>query len=104
MTFVRLVVVDRVFRLESRDARVVAPSLDAAAARTDEVVFTLRRPDGTRHEARGRIEPVHLHVRDPHRAAATFVAHVVLAGLAPEDVPPGTEVWAPVEHGDSAPV
>ncbi|MBX3200258.1 MAG: hypothetical protein KF850_21580 [Labilithrix sp.] len=82
----RLLVVEEAFVARGRGV-LLLPRFTAGASSPTKLSVTLRRPDGTERETVATMETSHV------RGALAPWAMFRLAELAPEDVPPGTELW-----------
>jgi hypothetical protein len=82
----RLVVVGEAFAARGSGVH-VAPRITVDEAPRGTFPVRLRLPDGTERAATATLDVAH--IRGPHGAFAL----VRLLGLAPGDVPAGTEIW-----------
>ncbi|HEY8079527.1 MAG TPA: hypothetical protein VIF62_35595 [Labilithrix sp.] len=85
----KLLVVDEAFVVGSASRGVlVMPKFVADDARRDKFAVKLVRPDGSEKEARASIDLPHV------RGALAPFGMLRLWGVALDDVPAGTEIWA----------
>lgn len=90
----RLIVVEEAFRARGRGV-LLEPRFTLVGNEHPPFTARLRLPDGTERTVRAELETSHL------RGAGSVFAMIRLPDLAPEDVPPGTEVWT-ADEGEPA--
>jgi hypothetical protein len=83
----KLLVVEEAFVARGKGV-LVTPRFTAETPRRGKFVVRLKRPDGTTHDVEAEMEVAHM------RGALAPYAMYRLHVAAPDEVPPGTEIWA----------